>query len=63
MSNPAPSMLAKLQRLTAQRRCLVSERAAIIQEATGCTYAEADRLALEFEGSAQAALPGVGVPP
>lgn len=61
MTAPLPSMAAKLARLTAQRRCLVSERAAILHESNpGMTWERADELALQQEGSAQPALPGMG---
>lgn len=49
----------RIARLIEARRCLVRERAAIIAEATGCTYAEADELAYQQEGRAQRELPGV----
>lgn len=57
------SHYARVLRLTAARRDLVEERAAIIHEATGCSWAEADRIAFESEGSAQAVLPGTGSSP
>ena len=59
MSAPLPSMTAKVSRLTAQRRCLVSERAAILQEATGCSWSEADELAYAQEARAQRELSGL----
>lgn len=61
MTAPLPSMAAKIARLTAQRRCLVSERAALIWEGNpGMSWERADELALQQEGASQRPLPGLG---
>jgi hypothetical protein len=49
----------RIARLTEDQRARVLERAAIIQEATGCTWPEADALALVAEGITSPTLPGV----
>lgn len=48
----------RIDRLREPRRTLVLERAAIIHEACGCSWAEADRRALAEEAG-QRGLPGV----
>jgi hypothetical protein len=58
--SPLPSHLAKLAKLRVDVADRVLERAAIIQEACGVPWPEADRLALEQEGSAQRSLFGGG---
>lgn len=55
---PLPSHLAKLAKLREEHAFRVLERAAIVAEACGVTWAEADRLALEMEAK-QPALPGM----
>jgi hypothetical protein len=60
----SPGHKARLARLTDHQRDLVVERAAIIQEATGCSWDEADERALAGEvGPVQQALAVDGVEP
>lgn len=60
MTAPLPSHEARLARLPAARRYAVLERAAIIAEACGVPYREADELAWQQEARDQRELPGVG---
>jgi hypothetical protein len=51
---------ARLARMPVDQRDRVLERAAIIQEATGCAWFEADERALGDEVGEQASLRGMG---
>lgn len=55
-----PALWKELAKLTPDVRERVLERAAIIQESTGCSWEEADQRALTLEVPGQRALPGVG---
>lgn len=58
MSAPSIEHLAKLAKLRADHAFRVLERAAIVAEACGVSWPEADRIALEMEAR-QPSLPGV----
>lgn len=59
MSPPRASHVALLAKLRGEVADRVVERAAIIAEACGVSYDEADRLAYEQEARPQRVLPGV----